>query len=727
MRGNSGKIAAISAAFITAVVGQQAHALEYGNIQVIQLNSTNNAANHATNPGIIISTPQATPGFSVPLASNRGDYNVTIGASNADDVAGGILITSVRQNGRNNDAVGGTEGNLTGFSMATSAVEVSGGSYFIPVFHSQNGLEMNIDIAAGYFPYADGWTGGISRNSANGGPITSLLSSPNVTLGAEFKDLGGGRADLVLPGVDSRVDGIVLVNGGKNEDNYALSRPSADGAAFQFGIKDNGTNGAGLEQDPVAFVYIPKNTPGLTLGRISGGGNAASDTDGAGALLSQGDFTIRSIASGRYLLEIAGQTPTSGVLLISAEGFGAANVDNIVTYEATATGWEIQTRDLTGDQTVAGNVVPGLQAITSPEAAFNFAFIPFSGAPTNPGAALPAFNPNAVAAANVKVTEFNSGNNSDGNFALVIEGSRGLGIAASNRGDNTIAWLGTAMNPADGVLLATAREDFRNNSATGGLSGIAIHLPWISGDKYLVASTALDGGNLGEMNADFAVAFFPNASGFQAAHNVASAAGVATLNLSGVNSATDGFLFVNGFGNTDNFATANPNGAGGWTVHVRDNGGALDTTANNTYSYVFIPKSTPDMIMGAIADDGFIIDSVGAFTLTRSALGEYLLNIDGESPLTGMLLLTANHGPVAGGGDSNDNYLTYFADGDTFVIRGYDANSGPGARQDTDFSFAFIRFGLASASSSSDIPEPASLVLLGLGGLVLATRRNKRA
>jgi len=711
MRGLRRKIGTLTIGCITAMIAQQAKAIEYGNIQVVQNDAGNNASS------VTITTPKATAGFSVPTG-NRGDYDVTIGASNADDVAGGILITAVSQNGRNNNAFGDT----TGFTMATSAVEVSGGRYFIPVHASKQGTEFNINVAAAYFPYADGWTGGISRVTVNGGAITSLLSSPNLNLGTEFVDLGGGRANLFLPGVDARVDGIVLVNGGKNEDNFALSRPSADGTSFQLAIKDNGSNGSGLEQDPVAFVYIPKNTQGLVLGRVSGGGNPTTSAGGgSGAILSQGDFTIQTLGVGRYQLDIAGQTSTSGVLLISPEGMDNLNVDNIVTYQASGTGWEIQTRDLTG----TASDVPGLETITNPEAAFNFVFLPFVGAPTNPGAALPAFNPTAVAAGNVKVTEFSSGNNPGDNFALVVEGSRGLGTSASNRGDNTMSWLGTSMKSADGVLLATAREDFRNNSATGGVSGIGMHTPWVSGGEYLVATHALDGSNPGEMNANFAVAFFPTASGYAAGHNLTTTGGTATLSLSGVSSATDGLLFVNAFGNDDNFATANPNGAGGWTVQVRDNSGGLE---GDSYSYVFIPRSTPNMIMGAVSNGGIILDSVGAFTLQRSALGEYVLNVFGESPLTGMLFLTANHGDIPAGGNSSDNYLTYFADGDSFVIRGYDANGSQGARQDTDFSFAFIRFGAApQATNNNAIPEPASLLMLGLAAMVLATRRRKQA
>lgn len=714
---NGRKIVAVTLGSILALVAEQAKAIEYGNIQVIQ----NDAGNAGTS--VTITTPQASSGFSVP-SGNRGDYDVTIGTTNADDVAGGILISSVRQNGRDNTAAGDS----VGFQMATSSIEVSGGRYFIPVFASQQGGEFNIDIAAAYFPYADGWVGGLVRNSAgtNGGANNHLLGAPSLVLGTNVVDLGGGRTNVLLPDVDSRVDGIILVSHGKNEANFALSRPSPDGSSFQLAVHDNNVNGGALEQDPVAFVYIPKNTEGLVMGRISGGNDPSEGTEGgAGALMSKGDFTIRTTGIGRYQLEIAGQSPTSGVLMISPEGMDNGNVDNIVTYQANGAGWEIQTRDLNG----TASSTPALQEINQPEAVFNFAFIPLVGAPTTPGAAQPAFDAGALVAGNVKVTEFTAGNNPGDNFALVIDGSRGLGTSENNRGDITMAWLGTSMKGADGVLLVTAREDFRNNLPTGGVSGVGLHTPYIgggAGDEYIVGTTALDGSNPGEMNANFAVAFFPNASGYLTGHNIATSGGVATLTLPGVNSSTDGYLFVNAYGNDDNFATASSNGVGGWTVHVRDNSGGLETdNGGNNFSYGFIPKTTPNIILGSVSDGGVILDSVGAFTLTRSALGEYLLDIDGESPLTGMLLLTAVHGDIPAGGNSNDNYLTYFADGDRFVIRGYDAGDGAGAPQDTDFQFAFIRFGAApQVTANGAIPEPGSLLMLGMGGLVLASRRR---
>ena len=84
-------------------------------------------------------------------------------------------------------------------------------------------------------------------------------------------------------------------------------------------------------------------------------------------------FTVTNIGTGRWELKIPGHTPASGVLIISAEGGGNQNGDNIVSYQANANGdgWVIQSRDTpdNGLQTPVG-------ASGEPEAVASFVFIP---------------------------------------------------------------------------------------------------------------------------------------------------------------------------------------------------------------------------------------------------------------------------------------------------------------------------------------------------------------
>ena len=74
-----------------------------------------------------------------------------------------------------------------------------------------------------------------------------------------------------------------------------------------------------------------KTTPGKTKGssrhRPADGAEAPERTAASGEV-----FELR--------LYVAGQTPTSGVLLISGEGGESANVDNIVSYQAEGNGWD---------------------------------------------------------------------------------------------------------------------------------------------------------------------------------------------------------------------------------------------------------------------------------------------------------------------------------------------------------------------------------------------------
>ena len=119
-------------------------------------------------------------------------------------------------------------------------------------------------------------------------------------------------------------------------------------------MKDNGTNGAVTEQDPVAFVFIPKSNVSVISGKFQGDGTI---------LMFNGTrprFSVTNISTGNWKLTIPGYTPTSGVLVISAEGGDSVNQDNIVSFQPSGNDWIIQSRDLpgTGLQTPSGRWLP---------------------------------------------------------------------------------------------------------------------------------------------------------------------------------------------------------------------------------------------------------------------------------------------------------------------------------------------------------------------------------
>jgi hypothetical protein len=358
------------------------HGVVAANIDVV-INDFLNYTN-----SVILSVPYAIGDFRLnPDLSNNGDYAVQIGETRTNDVPGGILITSVRENGRD-------DGNILypGTNFATSHIdyhkpgstndlgELVENGYWIPISmvwpnaNSAAVIEYDINVAAAWFPY-DRWIGGFARNVtfANGGANNLFTGSPGLVLGTHFVDLGSGRArvDLTSLGIDARTDGVLLVMGAKNEDNYALSWVNPTNGTWLLYSKDNGTDGSSTEQDPLAFVFIPKTNTSVISGRFRGDGTI---------LIHSGptpQFTITNIGTGRWELKIPGYLPRFGVLLVSPEGGMPGNQDNIVTYQVNEAGdgWIIESRDLPAP--TSGPFIPPLETPGGgSEPVASFVFIP---------------------------------------------------------------------------------------------------------------------------------------------------------------------------------------------------------------------------------------------------------------------------------------------------------------------------------------------------------------
>ena len=90
----------------------------------------------------------------------------------------------------------------------------------------------------------------------------TFTGSPGLALGTHFKGVSGGKSivDLRSFGIDSRTDGVLLVNHAKDEDNFALSQVNTTDGTWNVFVRDIGqTDYNTYEQDPVAFVFIPKS------------------------------------------------------------------------------------------------------------------------------------------------------------------------------------------------------------------------------------------------------------------------------------------------------------------------------------------------------------------------------------------------------------------------------------------------------------------------------------
>ncbi len=358
------------------------------------------------------------------LVWNSADYYVTTnrnwvygGSTNTPktDVLSGVLFASVAENERYN--LTADDGYLTnGACIATvdeSALGQAG--WRIATARSTGSgagksAEHNINVAAAWFPY-DKFLGGLARNSLrkNGGTNTTdqayyavdyLYGSPGLVMSNHFLYFGPGvyGVDLTSFGIDSHTDGVLLVSGGKDEANYGLSQANPTNGTWNVFIHDMSHATAGtMEEDPVAFVYIPRTNSSLISGKFNGDGSIALYSDASPR------FTATPLSEGNFELKITGHSPKTGVLIISAEGGGTYNLDNIVTYQSNAAGdgWIIQTRDTPG---------MGFQTPTAadggPEPVCSFVFVP---APTTGVTVNPA--------SNVQTTEAGG----TGTFAVVLD------------------------------------------------------------------------------------------------------------------------------------------------------------------------------------------------------------------------------------------------------------------------------------------------------------------
>ncbi len=654
--------------------------VQHGVIDVVENDGNNNPTSVTLTrvggygPWVIISSDEFGD-------SNRGDYVVDFGTGN--DCYEGILMVGPAEDERTEPSVADPY-----FATLSHARDISDSNrYWIAVHHSPDGYEVNYNPALAYFPIADGWYAGAYYNSTNGGIITEGVGTVpfynefNVPdEGDAFVDTASGNFGLRLEGIDMRRDGVLLACGAKNEDNYAEVFVNWDGNAV-INNHDNGSNGNTSEQDPVAFVFIPEGTTGVTMGRVTGSGNV---------LFSQGDFTVEMVGqtetNGTWRITIDGESPSTGTLLVSPyQEFGGNTIDNPVFVVPEENSWLVTSRDITG---------MGLQDIGAFDVAFHFAFF------KNDVTITPAVPPqnylprlNDVLAARFDITEISPGNSNGEVVAERALGSDGLRIAGENKGDFGISWLDArpasrldyGLDAFEGVWLGNPTEFIRDNSETGGVSGWPL-LGFDNGE----ARTHVNAPEGGEINADFALAFFPAAAGLQQDADVqiyTGASDVVTIDGDAVN---DGVCLAINWDNNSNVVTATPNGSEylieAWRGESGDTYVVGDPAEDWDYGYVYLPYNWhPDIVAGQVDASGNIVSGTGDFTTGTGSDGEWgfpvtTITIPGVDPQTdGVLIATAQGGAYA---------MSWEAEASVFEVAGIDlATQTPGQ---VAFSFAYI-------------------------------------
>jgi len=335
-----------------------------GLLNVQQLNSGNDRTS------VRLFVANGAQRFSYPDA-NRGDFHVGFGTG--DDLAGGVMIPAVRNMARTNTDGFNSGGNNGGdlYAIAAAVRPNANTQFYVATHGVPSGLEMNVDVAAVHFSFADGFVAGHALNDTNNGPMTRLIATPGLELGNQFVDPASSNGvyslDLRDFGADG-VNGVLIVAGGANEANFALSRNNGDGTYTVY-CHDKGVDGLQGENDPVAFVYLPYSTEGLIAARVAENSGAAPTV-----LSGTGQFEVSALGAGRVLLRIDGVTDgESGALLLSPEGGQPGNADNIIVavWSDALAGYIVESRDipLMNTEQLAG------------EPMFSFAYIPVTPGP----------------------------------------------------------------------------------------------------------------------------------------------------------------------------------------------------------------------------------------------------------------------------------------------------------------------------------------------------------
>ena len=376
--------------------------IQAGNVNVIE----NDNGNYFSSVDVFIPEGQKTADFNVVdydavtyAVKSKGDYSVQIGSLCDDDMMGGVLITSVAENGRL-DTSGvdykkyhTSTANLRGRGYFSIGVDVTSMEIMVeglPMVVDGFG-EGNVNVSAAYFPFSefigahcelmdDEDANKIFSTAGNGVVLgqnftqypvspdeaSALFIQKPMPLEGEpdWDGIDGNRGiyELTLPGVNSMTDGIILASAGGDVKNYVICSPHPDGSGWQLATKTNTSSWGGTYCNAFSFVYVPYDTPGIVAGRVRGTGQSTSGTGG---------YRIEAESHGRHILKIYGKTPADGALLLTGESQYIYDGD-IHTYQPDDVNgcWVIESRRLR-----EANLV----SIATYEN-YVFAFVPFDGA-----------------------------------------------------------------------------------------------------------------------------------------------------------------------------------------------------------------------------------------------------------------------------------------------------------------------------------------------------------
>jgi 2',3'-cyclic-nucleotide 2'-phosphodiesterase (5'-nucleotidase family) len=339
---------------------------EVGYLFVQQNNSGNTTASVSATPAL----SSFTNFTSTVTGTDRGDFRVVVGNGNADRDVGAYLV-SVGQNGRDNTGFGDTIGPFYAIAAPVISTTAAAPTY-ISAYRIPNGTEVNINIAAGFFPYQR-WLSGFAPTA------TTLFANPAIVRGTQLVLPGTGVNTLNLQSVDASftaANGVLLANETANNSTFFANTKANSDGTFTIYTRDNtsGENGAGTAQRGFTFGYFPLSAIGRDGLRALGRVNSDGTTD-----VSSGNFTVTKGPVGQWFLSIENQSFDTGTLLVSPAGGDQNNTDNVLSYQwdEAAAHWVIESRDIVD----ATTTVPE-DGATADEDMFSFVFFEQRLAPT---------------------------------------------------------------------------------------------------------------------------------------------------------------------------------------------------------------------------------------------------------------------------------------------------------------------------------------------------------
>jgi len=321
--------------------------------------------------------------------------------------AHGVLLGTVAVNGKNNQNfdrndrvtpqgvmyshchVSDDGGQSTGRAYNPITGNFQGTGLYISTFvvgeRPGNQDEAVSDVGIAYFPFEEGWIGGIYSDASlspswrirDGIDCATPGLSPNVVTPI---DSNNARHRINLPDA-SPATGMLLAQaaGDDNDEAYIMGvLPENDG--WQLAQRaDYSTDTTGSTYAPggaltrFTFVYVPYTANNLVGGQIAADGSSVH---------SAGSFSLVRTAAGNYELSIPGKTNRDGTLIVTSAGAipGTTDTPDRAFYswefDASRNVFTIQSRELVSGTNTWNEAYP------QRDAGFYFIWIDFTNPPS---------------------------------------------------------------------------------------------------------------------------------------------------------------------------------------------------------------------------------------------------------------------------------------------------------------------------------------------------------